>query len=251
MSPVTRKKLAETRIALARRLQSAAKIIWRGRGLERGFFVFDTFRCSSIDRDMRFGSSKVTHPFSSCLDLIFGIIGIPRNDSRSSQRERITAASKRCIFEIPRLFTARGKGREKERKGGGWKRSEGRFERAIINIFPRVKLTGRRLLSEFVPGVRDKRRNARRRRRIQSRDLGMLYIPPFSVRISLDFSARIRINPGRVEYDPDFIHAGAFVHIRVINLSLVKWINVTPPISSPSSLTLSCIARLPLGSPDR
>lgn len=50
----------------------------------------------------------------------------------------------------------------------------------------------------------------------------MLYIPPFSVRISLDFSARIRINPGRVEYDPDFIHAGAFVHIRVINLSLVK-----------------------------
>lgn len=164
----------------------------------------------------------MTHPFSSCLDLIFGIIGIPRNDSRSSQRERITAASKRCIFEIPRLFTARGKGREKERKGGGWKRSEGRFERAIINIFPRVKLTGRRLLSEFVPGVRDKRRNARRRRRIQSRDLGMLYIPPFSVRISLDFSARIRINPGRVEYDPDFIHAGAFVHIRVINLSLVK-----------------------------
>ena len=110
----------------------------------------------------------------SCLDLIFGIIGIPRNDSRSSHRERITAASKRCIFEIPRLFTARGKGRERERER---ERSEGRFERAIINIFPRVKL-GRRLLSEFVPGVRDKRRNARRRRRIQSRDLGMLYIPP-------------------------------------------------------------------------
>ena len=131
-----------------------------------------TFRCSSID--VRFSRSKVTHPSPSCLDLIFGIIGIPRNDSRSSHRERITAASKRCIFEIPRLFTARGKGREKERER---ERSEGRFERAIINIFPRVKL-GRRLLSEFVPGVRDKRRNARRRRRIQSRDLGMLYIPP-------------------------------------------------------------------------
>lgn len=66
---------------------------------------------------MRFGSSKVTHPFSSCLDLIFGIIGIPRNDSRSSQRERITAASKRCIFEIPRLEGKRE--RKRERAGGG------------------------------------------------------------------------------------------------------------------------------------
>ena len=51
----------------------------------------------------------------------------------------------------------------------------------------------------------------------------MLYIPPFPVPFgTLDFSARIRINLRRVEHDPDFIHAGAFVHIQVINLSLAK-----------------------------
>lgn len=187
----------------------------KGQGIRERFFCFR--RVSLLVNRSRY-AIRFVESDSSLLLLSRSYL---RNNRNSSQRERITAASKRCIFEIPRLFTARGKGREKERKGGGWKRSEGRFERAIINIFPRVKL-GRRLLSEFVPGVRDKRRNARRRRRIQSRDLGMLYIPPFSVRISLDFSARIRINPGRVEYDPDFIHAGAFVHIRVINLSLVK-----------------------------
>lgn len=74
-------------------------------------------------------------------------------------------------------------------------------------------------MSEFVPGSGDKRRTHEEESNLEISEC--YTFPRFPFR-TLDFSARIRINPRRVEYDPDFIHAGAFVHIQVINLSLVK-----------------------------
>lgn len=75
-------------------------------------------------------------------------------------------------------------------------------------------------MSEFVPrdGIKGKAYGGEEEE--SNLEISECYTFPVSVG-TLDFSARIRINPGE-SYDPDFIHAGAFVHIQVINLSLAK-----------------------------